>query len=63
MTSTDLLTTAEVAEWLHVSERTIRTWTQAGTLRAVRIGARVRYRRSTLEALIGALEAEPEGGK
>jgi excisionase family DNA binding protein len=59
----DLLTVAEVADMLRVSERTVRTWTQAGTLRAVRIGGRVRYRLATLEALLEDLETSREGGR
>lgn len=53
---TDLLTVAEAAELFRVSERTVRTWTATGILRAVRIGGRVRYRRATLDATIAALE-------
>lgn len=61
MTS-DLLTVAELAEMLRVTERTVRTWTQAGTLRAVRIGGRVRYRRATVEAMLEELEGfAPKG--
>ncbi|MDZ4178029.1 MAG: helix-turn-helix domain-containing protein [Coriobacteriia bacterium] len=54
-----LLTVAEVADLFRVTERTVRAWTAAGTLRAVRIGARVRYRRATLEALLDDLEGGP----
>ena len=59
MASSDLLTVDEVAEMLRVTARTVRTWTKAGTLRAVRIAGRVRYRRTTLEALIESLETTP----
>ena len=55
-----LLTAPEVAEFFRVSERTVRAWTAAGTLRAVRIGGRVRYRRATLEKLLEALETPAE---
>ena len=62
MTVSDLLTVGEVAKMLRVTERTVRAWTQVGTLRAVRIGGRVRYRLATLEALLDELEgAESEG--
>jgi len=62
MTS-DLLTAAEVAQVLRVTERTVRTWTQAGTLRAVRIGGRVRYRATTLEEMIESLESDAPKGR
>jgi len=54
----DLLTVAEVAKMLRVTERTVRAWTGTGTLRAVRIGGRVRYRFSTLEAMLEELESD-----
>lgn len=57
LASRDLLTCQEVADMLRVSDRTIRTWTSNGILRAVKIGGRIRYRRETLEALLEELEA------
>ncbi|MEI7814718.1 MAG: helix-turn-helix domain-containing protein [Coriobacteriia bacterium] len=59
MTS-DLLTTEEVAQWLRCSPRSVRNYTAKGILRAVRVGGHVRYRATTLEALLETLEAAPE---
>ena len=45
-----LLTEAEVAEMLRVSQRTVRRWRNEGTgPPALRIGRRIRYRRSAVE--------------
>jgi excisionase family DNA binding protein len=45
-----LLTEAEVAELLRVSERTVRRWRAAGTgPSAVRVGKAVRYRRRAVD--------------
>jgi len=64
MAASDLLTVAEVAEMLRVTERTVRAWTHAGTLHPVRIGGRVRFRRTTLEATLDELEGNSrEGGR
>ena len=42
----DFMTVAEEAEVLNLNEQTLRKWIGAGTLPAVRIGRRVRVRRS-----------------
>ena len=55
-TERDLWTVNEVAALFRVTPRTIRSWTASGTLRCVRIGGRVRYRRDTLEELLEGLE-------
>ncbi|MBL6081800.1 helix-turn-helix domain-containing protein [Belnapia sp. T18] len=43
-----LLTTAELATWLQVSERTLRRWRKTGRITAVEIGRTVRFRLSDL---------------
>lgn len=51
--STDeFLTVAEVADVLKLNQQTIRNWIDAGTLPAVRIGRRVRIRRSDFDRLV-----------
>jgi excisionase family DNA binding protein len=46
-----LLTEAEVAEMLRVSQRTVRRWRNEGSgPPALRVGRRIRYRRSAVEA-------------
>ena|SRR5947209_1592605 len=47
-----LLTVAEVAEILKLNQQTVRNWIDQGSLPAVRLGRRVRIRRSELERLI-----------
>ena len=47
-----LMTVADVAEHLQLNQQTIRNWIDAGTLPAVRIGRRVRIRRSDLDRLL-----------
>jgi excisionase family DNA binding protein len=43
------LTVAEVAEMLKLNQQTIRNWIDQGTLPALRVGRRVRIRRSDLD--------------
>jgi excisionase family DNA binding protein len=47
-----LLTVAEVADELRMNQQTIRNWIDAGTLPSVRIGRRVRIKRSDLDQLV-----------
>jgi excisionase family DNA binding protein len=49
-----LMTVADVAEHLQLNQQTIRNWIDAGTLPAVRVGRRVRIRRSDLDQLLDA---------
>ncbi|NND76983.1 MAG: helix-turn-helix domain-containing protein [Flavobacteriales bacterium] len=44
----DFLTRAQVSQLLQVSRQTLVTWHNKGILRAIRIGTRVRYRKSEL---------------
>jgi excisionase family DNA binding protein len=46
------LTVAEVAELLRLNQQTVRNWIDAGTLPAVRIGRRVRIKRSDLDRIL-----------
>ena len=59
------LTVAEVAEVLKLNQQTIRNWIDQGSLPAIRIGRRVRIRRSDFKRLIedgySAGPAEPSG--
>jgi excisionase family DNA binding protein len=45
------LTVAEVAELLKLNQQTVRNWIDQGSLPAVRVGRRVRIRRSDLERM------------
>ena len=55
------LTVAEVAELLKLNQQTVRNWIDQGSLPAVRVGRRVRIRRSDLERILaeGATNAPP----
>jgi excisionase family DNA binding protein len=60
------LTVAEVAEILKLNQQTVRNWIDQGSLPALRVGRRVRIRRSDLERLLEASstaagEAREEG--
>lgn len=46
------LTVAEVAEVLRLNQQTVRNWIDAGSLPAVRVGRRVRIKRSDLERIV-----------
>ena len=46
------LTVAEVAEMLKLNQQTVRNWIDQGSLPAVRVGRRVRIKRSDLERLL-----------
>jgi excisionase family DNA binding protein len=51
-TETDLLTVAEVATLLKLNQQTIRNWIDAGTLRSIRVGRRIRVHRSDVDAML-----------
>jgi excisionase family DNA binding protein len=53
------LTVAEVAEWFKVNQQTVRNWIDQGRLPAVRVGRRVRIRRSDFDRI---LEGGSRGG-
>jgi excisionase family DNA binding protein len=48
----EFLTVAEVAEMLKLNQQTIRNWIDQGSLPALRVGRRVRIRRSDLERVL-----------
>lgn len=48
----EFLTVAEIAELLKLNQQTLRNWIEQGQLPAVRIGRRVRIRRSDFEHLV-----------
>lgn len=48
------LTVAEVADLLKLNQQTVRNWIDQGSLPAVRVGRRVRIRRSDLERKLEA---------
>lgn len=50
--SESFLTVAEVAEILRLNQQTVRNWIDAGSLPAVRVGRRVRIRRTDLDSII-----------
>jgi excisionase family DNA binding protein len=52
MSSHDLMTIPEVAEYLRLSERTIRTLLERGELPSTRIGKSYRFRRVDIEKMV-----------
>lgn len=46
------LTVAEVAEILRLNQQTVRNWIDAGSLPAIRVGRRVRIKRSDLNRIV-----------
>ena len=57
------LTVAEVAETLKLNQQTVRNWIDQGSLPALRVGRRVRIKRSDFERLLEqAYTAGREGG-
>ncbi len=46
------LTVAEVAATLKLNQQTVRNWIDAGTLPALRVGRRVRIKRSDFEQIL-----------
>ena len=48
----EFLTVAEVAERLKLNQQTVRNWIDQGSLPALRVGRRVRIRRSDYERLV-----------
>lgn len=51
-----LLTTKEAAQYLSISTKTLLGLREKGTIKAVRLGARYRFRPETLDALIQKYE-------
>lgn len=59
MDESEFLTVAEVAQTLKLNQQTVRNWIDQGSLPALRIGRRVRIRRSDFERLIEAGATQP----
>ena len=59
----EFLTVADVAELLKLNQQTVRNWIDQGSLPALRVGRRVRIRRSDLERVLqdGATRAGRTG--
>lgn len=58
----ELLTEAEVAAALRVTDRTVRRWDAEGIVHAIRIGGVKRYRASDIAALIDPQRSEAPAG-
>src|SRR2546423_15662874 len=56
------LTVAEVAGILKVNQQTVRNWIDQGSLPALRVGRRVRNRRSDFERLLAPSAPKPSPG-
>lgn len=56
----EFLTVAEVAELLKLNQQTVRNWIDQGYLPALRVGRRVRVRRSDLNELLEKGSTQPE---
>jgi excisionase family DNA binding protein len=48
----EFLTVAEVAELLKLNQQTVRNWIDQGSLPAVRVGRRVRIKRSDFDRIV-----------
>ncbi len=51
-TEESFLTVAEVAEMLKLNQQTVRNWIDQGSLPAVRVGRRVRIKRSDFDRIL-----------
>ena len=56
-----LFTVAEVAEYLSISEQTLRRWINEGTLTAIKLGRELRIAESDLQAFLEARRTTGEG--
>jgi excisionase family DNA binding protein len=54
----DLMRTAEVADYLRVSTKTVYRWVDSGRLTAVKVGRGLRFRKVDVEASVGLADAE-----
>ncbi|MFL5822056.1 MAG: helix-turn-helix domain-containing protein [Solirubrobacteraceae bacterium] len=57
----EFLTVAEVAELLKLNQQTVRNWIDQGSLPALRVGRRVRIRRSDLDRMLE--DGSTKGGR
>lgn len=60
MLEDEFLTVAEVAELLKLNQQTVRNWIDQGYLPALRVGRRVRVRRSDLDKLLAHSSMRPQ---
>ncbi len=61
--SSELLTPAEAAEVLGITQRSLRKWIAAGTLTAYRLnGKLIRIKREDLDKLLQPIQAGDAGG-
>jgi excisionase family DNA binding protein len=59
----EFLTVAEVADVLKLNQQTVRNWIDQGSLPALRVGRRVRIKRSDFERVLAeSYTASPGGG-
>ena len=56
----EFLTVAEVAELLKLNQQTLRNWIDQGYLPALRVGRRVRVRRTDLDELLTKGSIQPQ---
>jgi excisionase family DNA binding protein len=59
MAGDEFMTVAEIAAILKLNRQTVRNWTDAGTIPPVRIGRRVRIKRSDFDAVVEASYTGP----
>jgi excisionase family DNA binding protein len=57
------LTVAEVAEMLKLNQQTVRNWIDQGSLPALRVGRRVRIKRSDFERVLAQAYTANAGGQ
>jgi excisionase family DNA binding protein len=50
----EVMTSADVAEWLHETVKTVDTWARAGKIPGHKIGKRWKFIRSEVEAAVQA---------
>ncbi|MBZ5596034.1 MAG: helix-turn-helix domain-containing protein [Acidobacteriia bacterium] len=55
------MTLKEVAEYLHLNERTIYKWAQDGTIPASKLGSTWRFRRSEIDVWVEQRKNVPSG--
>lgn len=58
----EFLTVAEVAEVLKLNQQTVRNWIDQGALPAVRVGRRVRIKRSDFDRVLAEGYSAPSAG-
>jgi len=59
----EYLTVAEVAETLKLNQQTVRNWIDQGSLPALRVGRRVRIKRSDFERILEESYSGGAGGR